>query len=519
MGRNKHMGNSKTWSWIVLLVTMAYLVVETSFSSELLNIVGQKASTADITSIEHWGRCISGFAAGLILWSFITPSTSFFGWRPFRTVTHALLVNIIVTVCAIVFVYHWEMQIVDTAKSDNSGTHRKEAVYAAFVRTGLLNGTVKLAGMPQDKAAYRTPEGKSFIALLPLLADSDGDLSTRLDGVLQKVVEDNVRVQMQGPQGFYDHVFLPSAHRMDGAWAKYQGMVAQLNAGYRQADNAPYYERHAIIVNANAHFHAAFRQAFSVPGYPPADVNPATVNDAQAFFALPVITRYWAHSIRVPGVTQPMAPDESYMSVRSAVWPVFLRETANRELRTFQSNTMAFRDGGAYAQQGRNATVLLTVPALALILSVIGMLVHSTKILYYIQKLAGRHNASTSTWSSAVKALLRLSVALLASGLVAFLFYKMSDAITQAVLYQHLIAEYRQSGHGMWPSWMLTWIIQAEHLVYPVADFLRQTVLANYHFGVSLATTAHAAQTPVQAGPPAAYHGFWQGLLHGKWIG
>lgn len=479
------MENSKAWSWVVLLVTLAYLVVETSFSSELLNIVGQKASTADITSIERWGRCISGFAAGLVLWSFITPSTSIFGWHPFRTVSRALFSNIIVTICAMVFVYHWEMQIVHTAKADNSGTERKEAVYAAFVRSGLLNGTVVLTGMSQGGLDYGTPEGKSFIALLPLLADSDGNLSAKVNGVLETVLEDNALVQAHGPQGFYDGVFLPSAHRMDGAWAKYQGMVAQLNAGYRQADAAPYQQRRTIIASANANFHAAFRQAFSIPGHPPADVNPATVHDAQEFFTLPAITRFWEHSIHLSGLMSPMTPDESYTSVRSTVWPVFLRETADKELRTFRSNAEAFRDGGAYAQQGRNAVVLLTVPALALILSVIGMLIHSTKILYYVQKVTGKDDYRKSFAHSAMKTIKRLSVALLVSGGVAYLFYLLSNSITQAPLYHHLIAEYQQNGHGMWPAWMLTWIIQAERLVYPVSDFLRQYVLFGYHFGVT----------------------------------
>lgn len=464
---------------------------ETSFSSELLNIVGQNASTSDITSIEHWGRCISGFALGLVLWSFLTPSLSIFGWRPFPAVSRALFVNIVVTLCTMAFVYHWEMQIVQTAKADNSGTRRKEAVYAAFVRTGLLNHTVLLTGMSPDTVDYRTPEGKSFIALLPLLADSDGNLSAKVHGVLKTVLEDNALVQAHGPQGFYDGVFLPSAHRMDGAWEHYQGMVTRLNMAYQRANFAPYPERRAIIARADARFHAAFRKAFSIPGYPPADVNPATVHDAQEFFALPAIARFWDRGIHLSGVVPPMMPDESYSAVRSNVWPVFLNDTANRELQTFQSNTKAFRDGGVYAKQGQNAVVLLTVPAMALILSVIGMLIHSTKILYYVQKVL--HSEEDYYYKNrlahtALGVLRRLSVALFISGSVALLFYFLSNDITQAPLYHHLIAEYQKSqknGHGMWPAWMLTWIIQAERLVYPVADFLRQHVMLGYHFGVA----------------------------------
>jgi hypothetical protein len=475
------MEGSKAWPWTILVVTIAYLVIEISFSSELLNIVGQSASTADINSIEHWGRYISGFAAGLVLWSFITPSLplSLFGWRPVGSVGRALIANLLVTAGVMFLVYQWEMGIVDHAKSQNSGIQRKEAVYAAFVRTGLLNGTVQLTGMPQAKSVYQTPEGKAFIALLPKLVDSESGLPNKLNGVLFNVIEDNIRVKTGGAQGFFDHVFLPSAARMNGAWEKYRGMVAQLNASYQRANNAPGYEQHAIILHADNTFHASFRNAFSVPGYPPADVNPAMVNSPSAFFALPTITRFWAHSIHAIGVTQPMFPNETYAAVRTDVWPVFLKNAVDRELHTFQSNAVNFRDGQAYANQGENAVVLLTVPALALILSVIGMLIHTTKILYYMQKLAEKRKRGA--WR-------RFFVALGISAVIAGTFYVMSDAITVAPLYRHLNAIYQQSEHGMWPAWTLTWIIQAEHFVYPVADFLRQYVLLGFHFGV----TAHA---------------------------
>ncbi len=474
--------NGKAWSWLVLIVTMAYLVVETSFSSELLNIVGQKASTADINHIEHWGRYISGFAAGLILWSFITPS-SFFGWRRFSSVGRALVVNLLITLGVMVFVYHWEMSIVDHAKAQNSGIQRKEAVYAVFVRTGLIHGTVQLTGMPEAKAEYQTPEGKAFIALLPKLADSESGLPDKLHGVLSQVVENDIRVKTGGAQGFFDHVFLPSAAKMNGAWGKYCDMVNQLNAGYQRADRAPYYERGAILRKSNQQFQAAFSQAFSVPGYPPAQVNPSAVTTPAAFFAQPSILRFWAHSIHAMGVTRPMFPDENYGTVHANVWPVFLRDAASQELRTFQSNASNFRDGHLYAQQGEDAVDLLTIPALALIFSVIGMLVHTTKVLYYGLKLAGPAKRRVG-WRVA---LLHLAVALTISGGIAYGFHLAADQITEAPLYHHFITLYQHSGKAPWwqPTWMLTWIIQAEHFVYPVADFLRQHVLMGFHFGVA----------------------------------
>lgn len=477
------MEKSKTWSWIVLWVTLFYLVVETSFSSELLNIVGQNASTADITAIEHWGRCISGFAVGLIFWSVLTPDRSIFGVRPFKKVSRALLVNIVVTFFTMIFVYHWEMQIVHTAKSDNSGTKRKEAVYAAFVRTGLLNHTVQLTGMDSKNVNYNTPEGKSFIALLPLLADSDGGLSSKVHGVLKNVLEENTIVQEQGAQGFYNKIFIPSARYMDKAWAHYQSMVNHLNSAYEKANAAPSFEQNAIIAKANNQFNTTFRKAFSIHGYPPATVNPSTVHNAHEFFDLPAIRRFWKHHLHLSGRIPPMMPNESYTQVKSAVWPVFLNDAANKALKTFQSNAKDFRNGGIYAQKGKNAVVLLTVPAMALIFSVIGMLIHSTKVIYYLQKVS--HKKKDDSENPYSLFFWRAFIALAMSGGAACFFYFWSNDMTQSTLYHHLIMEYQKNGHDMWPDWMITWIIQAEQFVYPVADFLREHVLMGCHFGVS----------------------------------
>lgn len=463
--------DGKTWSWIVIFVTLAYLIVETSFSSELLNIVGQKASTADINNIEHWGRYISGFAAGLLFWSCLTPS-----WL--GSVSRALFLNILVTMGVMFGVYHWEMSIVNTAKANNSGIQRKTAVYAAFVRSGLLDGTVTLTGMPQGAQAYHTPEGKAFIALLPLLADSEGRLSSKVHGVLHTVVENNVRVQLHGSQGFYDHVFLPSAQHMAKAWTSYQNMVAHLNAGYQAANRAPSYAQPSMVRQANGRFQVGFQKAFSLPNEP-AHVNPANVTNARDFFSLPCIVRLWAHSLRTPALTRPMMPDESFQQVRAEVWPVYLQSTTQHQLRAFKSDTKAFKDSGPYAQQGRNATVLLKVPSLALILSVLGMLVHSAKLIFYGQKVMTSGNRASGWFPK------KLVVALLISGSVGYAFYLLPNSITQAPLYRHMLTDYQLEKHAMWPSWALTWVIQAEHFIYPVADWLRQNLMLGYRFGVT----------------------------------
>jgi hypothetical protein len=462
-----------TWALTVFIVTFTYLIFELSFSSELLNIVGQKASTADINSIEHWGRYLSGFAAGLVLWSVFTP-TRFIIFPVNFSVKSMLFLNIILTCLVAGVVYHYEMDYVHNAKSENSGTLRKDAVYASFIRTGLLNGTIKLTGMPKNTADYHTPEGKAFIALLPLLASSDSNLSGKITGVLPDLVKDNTTVESGGPRKFYNTVFLPTAHKMVAEWVNYQRDVAQLNAGYTRASHEPAYVARSVINNADTVFNTSVRGALATPEYQTPKINPQSIHTMQEFYANPVVIQYWADMLHMPYYRQVMLPNETYSAIKNTVWNAYLNKVTSRQLKSFESNTGKFKDGQPYASQGENAMVLLTVPALALILSVLGMMVHAGKSLYYIQKVVGIPSN-----------ILKFIIAVGLFVAIGMFFYTATNVITQASLYHHLSTEYAHNPAKFWPAYWLTWVIQAEKYVYPLADGIRNTLLFGYHFGVT----------------------------------
>ena len=463
------------WAIIVFIITSTYLIFELSFSSELLNIVGQKATSADINSIEHWGRYLSGFALGLILWSVFTP-TRFVVFPINVSVKSMLLLNAILTFCVAGIAYHYEMDYVHSAKSKNSGVLRKDAVYASFIRTGLLNGTIKLSGMPKDTADYHTPEGKAFIALLPLLASSDSHLSEKITGVLPKLVKDNAIVESGGSRGFYNSIFLPSAHKMVAEWVNYQKTVEHLNAAYTQAEHEPVFAARDTISRANAAFNSSISASLSTTEYPNPHIRPQSIHNMQEFYSNPVVIQYWVDMLHIPRYKQTIYPDASYQTVKYSVWPVYITVLTNSQLKSFNSGTGSFKDGQPYAAQGENAMVLLTVPALALILSVLGMLIHAGKSLYYIQKVTGIPFKSN---------LLKFIIALSLFIAVGWLFYTTGNSMTQASLYRHLMVEYMHNPEKFWPAYWLTWVIQAEKYVYPVADAIRNSLLFGYHFGVS----------------------------------
>ncbi len=453
------------WEWFILLVTIAYLIVETSFSAELLNIVGRHASAADIRHIEHWGRWISGFAAGLLAWT-VLPYI-----RLRESVAASLLVFSALTAGVMVWVYHAELNLVHAMTEHASGTQRKLAVYSVFVRSGLLDGTVRLDGMPDDAQTYATAQGKAFIALLPLLAHSDAQLPRRLDGVLASVVGKDIDRSVGGPRGYFNRLFRPAAQQMNRAWLGYQRMVAGLNSAYLRAAANPRWAAR-IDARARAEFDRQVAAHFSVPGNV-ARIDPRAVGDERSFFATRAMAHLWARLLGFDP-PRPLLPSADLEQVRAQLWPRFRALRTQREIAAFQADARAYDDGGPRARQGRDAMTLVTVPAMALLFSVLGMLVHLGKSSFYVLELA----APRIGWK--LNAILAIAV----STFAAMSFWHVNNAIVTAPLYRHLLAAYA-ARRPPWPPWALTWIIRAEHAVYPLANALRTGVLRGFTFGVA----------------------------------
>ncbi len=458
----------RSWPIIILTITLAYLVVELSFSSTLLSIVSSQASATDVEHIEKWGRLISGFAAGLVFWSVLTP-------KLLGSVNRALLINIIVTLMIMIVIFDWQKSIVDSAQTTSRGSERKLAVYAEFLRTGLINDAISLEGMPSGNNVYTEGDGKAFIALSPLLAITQDNMKDRVDGVKYKVISDNIENSIGGSTGFYNKIFRKSAHEMNSAWDKFREMVGKLNLARQQANRANSdAEKNRMISRSRKDFDEAIAKAFSVPNAPAAKINPSSATNPEDFFKNPVIARFWESKLGIKGIT-PMMPNDSYERITRDVWSLYLKEQTDLQIREFNADSSEYDDNGSLAQKGKDAVAMLTVPAMALMLSVLFTLVHASKVTFYLVQVI---HQNSSKW-------LAFILATTLSLVLTFTFNLSSTAITNAPLYTSLLSNYSENQEGIWPAWSLTWVIQAERFIYPIAEKTRATLLNGFNFGVA----------------------------------
>lgn len=159
------------WLHAVWAATALYLVVELSFNSRLLDVVGGGATLDEVDAIELWGRSISGFALALFFWPGWIRALydGARGW--FMATVHMVLRTLLVIVC----VYAAQEMLVRWLVDKSSPEQLRSAQHLVLLQTGLHRNLVDLDGLGLDQAQMSRPDGKALLAMLPLLGTGLGD--------------------------------------------------------------------------------------------------------------------------------------------------------------------------------------------------------------------------------------------------------------------------------------------------------------------------------------------------------
>jgi hypothetical protein len=247
---------------LLLVCTGVYLLCELSFNARLLDVVGGTASSDEIHHIEHYGRLLSGTAAGLFLWQFLLMLRNKRVPRlPERDQTEdkekgkkkdedededeettyiPSLPGIVFALVVCVFgVYHGLEKLVDTLVESSSPAFRRQAINLSLIQRALVNDRVILAGMDETPGLYTKPEGKAFLALFPLIAISVEDLDDKIEHAKKDLLRDAFVEKIGGVQGYYDNAYVKAIQAATAQWKEYQGLEvgSSLNAKIESETN------------------------------------------------------------------------------------------------------------------------------------------------------------------------------------------------------------------------------------------------------------------------------------------
>jgi hypothetical protein len=208
---------SKKSLWGITIVTVIYLIVELAFQSRLLDVAGTSVSIEEVEGLEKFGRLISGTALYLLVVGVVL--LPMLKKHRFKHVASKVLMFGLAGFIIIGGVYHGEKKLVDHLVDSSSGIDRAVAVKAMIIQNSLLNDTIKLDGIELGPEILKSPEGKSFAAVLPFLG------STILDGKLKKedvrtIIENEIKNEIGDGNNFLKTHVHSRLKQLDNAYQK-----------------------------------------------------------------------------------------------------------------------------------------------------------------------------------------------------------------------------------------------------------------------------------------------------------
>lgn len=500
---------------IVLPLTLAYLVVEFAFNGRLLDVTGGMASPDEIEVIEQIGRALSGIALALVFWKAIV-------WRAERrglglaVFLGLLLVSGLLSMAAM---YVVQKGLIDYLVDRSTGMERRTAIRIRLMTNSIIEHDAAIEGIELTPAVMASPEGKSFLSLLPIMTFLHGDTDGSVTGMLRQLARLRIEAAIGTAESSYTNVFVPSAEAIvdsynayaDGvnryrqallaiparqatAWADYETGLRQhgwtptripaafhdpvrneisaranldLPADWSPSDRAAFDAAVAdrIVGEADDAYEQAMIEAIGV-------VLPKNL-DLDSFEAEPAIQEKWRQAI---GLAEPVRLGHrmGLAAYAADVYEPAISRRLDAEMRALTEADDKFADHAPYGQAGRDAVAALYVPPLALFFSFLGALIHMIK--------ASRMSALILLPGMQPRRL-TLAVSLVFAGVAAgFLLIPNAVSTSQAfTTLERQMTTHSPAGRVAAPAVRL--IVQIEPYFYPVNDFMRRVPLLGASFG------------------------------------
>lgn len=501
--------------WMCIL-TGLYLVTELAFNARLLDVVGGRATLDEIHRIEIWGRVISGVALMLAVWGMWLLPMAHRRGMPLGTL---IFLMIMTGLTAMGTMYWIQETIIERIVETSTSEERYAAARMRLLTDAVHRERVEIANIDLSPEQLAKPEGKSFLALLPVMASALPDLKERTDSVVEDLVRSAVIEEIGSPSQVYNDHYVESVHQLresyneyaDGsnrmldvldtipreqanAWERY--VEALQRRGYRPdtvprmgwqrvrrdvrqqgvpvADNwAPsdrtgFYRVLATRIEAEAtqSFQRELGRHFTVPY----ERLPGPGLRFEEFLAHPAVQERWVRDLRLTRISPRMRSDFSLDQFRQVVWSPLIDSHVAERAEAFKADMRSFDEGGEYEEFGRDSMKALAVPPIALFISLIGAMVHIFKLTNYLGRLA------FPTWRWRAWALGTACMAL------AFVPFLLANDITQSSLHNSFV-ENTTAAMGSPVAHAFTWIIQAQPVAYPVNEMVRSYLLGGFSFG------------------------------------
>lgn len=513
----------KQTCWVILL-TLVYLCFELAFNARLLDVVGGHADTHQIEHIERFGRSLSGTAAALLMLQWLIRwHNKTQGARP------SLLLGTLLLFATGLTVYFSLKFLVDHLVDASSAERRQTSQNIVLVQQALVRGQVELDGLTDNPELFKQPAGKAFLAQFPWMASSIDRIEDKIRDAKLTLISANIAEGLGQANGFYRDGYVEAVKRAQADWRRYskaptagdldEEIARQQDLRWSEylqdlgrhgwtPSTVPGMARGAVLRKVRARIpvpaqwdladEATFRQAVatavrrragaaaggkgraaSAPSLPPGLSWPA-------FFAHPTVQAKLREAMHLPAGIRLQPAYGSGAEFQREVFDPYVKRLAQDELAKYDAPAADFADGGPLAERGKKAARMAIVPPVALFFSLLGALLHCTKLLYLLLTLLKQHlprlaHSRFPPFSTAL--------AVAALGWVSLSF--MDSTVTQSRLFTYLHQQVVDSAEPTTASRLwhralangLHVVAVGQDRFYPTFEFIRTHVLGGITYG------------------------------------
>ena len=145
----------------IALLGIIYLCAEFGFNAHLLDVISGIHTNSDIQKIEWFGKFISSVGFWIVLLKLLSMAGKKWSWA-----TNTAL-SVFLAILAGFIMVNLQDQIANNLANDATGQERKAAILIQATMADVIQGNSSIHGFNFSKQDLRTPEGKTFVALLP----------------------------------------------------------------------------------------------------------------------------------------------------------------------------------------------------------------------------------------------------------------------------------------------------------------------------------------------------------------
>lgn len=516
------------WLWLVIALTAIYLLFEFAYSARLLDAIGGENTTESLHGIEQWGRTLSGFAVALAILPLVLNAKRLDG-------TWKIVLASFLFLFLIPIVSHYEEKFVNSLVDSSTQEERYAAVKLMLLQRSLLSDTAKIDGLALKREQLIKPDGKAFLATFPFMLSSIEDIDKKIDekkdailwtfadneygGAIKHynlyvdsiaALERQHKNYQNGSKRYYDSLS-DIREKQDELWRKYldsrticewswgqqvcgqprfpevDWLKNQVRKGVQRSgvpipddwdcrDTYPFYAaiEKKIRRKADSKYRAEVTQQAGFY------LKPGLSQDA--FLKHPEIQKQWRKKMGYPddvAFRSDLTPDVFI----ARIYNKLLSRSIKNQAGILNAPRRDFADGGKYEKEGRESTMLIFAPLIALLFSVAGAVAHSFKLGFFLIQAGTKRR-----WAGWYHKLFAI-IALVSLMLWSFSTFLRSDITDQVLyrdyLYDKVVTKY--DGSSSAKGWILAngiqGVIHVQPYLYPTFEKVRKGLLNGLEFG------------------------------------